>query len=412
VRRVLVTGLGVCAPVGTGVPRFWDALVHGRSGIGPISFFDASHLRSRIAGEVTDFVLEDRIPARVAKRAARYAQLALASAREALAGAGLDATSDDLVNAAVVVGSGIGGFDMLEREHRTFLERGPGKFHPLTVPMIIPNMAAGMIAMETGCHGPNLCPATACATGAHAIGTAFDLVRAGRADVALAGSSESTISPFAVDGYCQLRALSTRNDDPQAASRPFSRDRDGFVIAEGAAVLILESEDHARQRGAEVLAELVGYGATADGYHMTAPDPESKGAIRAMRAALADAGLAAESVDVVNAHGTSTPLNDPSETRAIRQVFGAHADRLAVQATKSMTGHALGGSASIEAVASVLAIQHGVIHPTINLHEADPECDLDYVPNEAREAKVSAVMSNAFGFGGHNAVLVFRAWQG
>jgi len=406
-RRVAVTGLGVCAPNGVGVPAFWAALAAGRSGIGPITLFDASGLRSRIAGEVRDFDPAARLAPKTVKRSARFTQLALTAALEAVEGARLP-DGDDREDVAVIVGSGIGGFDMLMREHALFLERGPGRFAPLTVPMIIPNMAAGAIAMETGCRGPNLCLSTACATGAHSLGTALDLIRSGRADAALAGAAEATIAPFAVDGYCQLRALSTRNDEPARASRPFDAGRDGFVIAEGAAVLVLEEWERARRRGAPALAELVGYGLSADGYHQTAPDPDGRGAVRAMRAALADAGLRPEAVDVVNAHGTSTPLNDATETAAVKQVFGAHAHRLAVHATKSMTGHALGAAGALEAVASVLTLMHGVIHPTINLETPDPRCDLDYVPNVARAADVRVVMSNAFGFGGHNGVLVFR----
>ena len=293
--QVVVTGLGVCASVGTGVATFWDALCTGRSGIGPITLFDASALRSRIAGEVLDMNPERVIDSKTIKRSARFTQLALVAALEALQHSGLPQAGRDDV--AVVVGSGIGGFDMLEREHEVFLGRGPGRFAPLTVPMIIPNMAAGMIAIETGCRGANLCLSTACASGAHSIGTAVDLIRAGRCDVAVAGAAESTISPFAVDGYCQLRALSTRNDEPERASRPFSADRDGFVIAEGAGILVLESLEHARARGASVFAEVLGYGVTSDAYHQTAPDPAGKGAVRAMRAALEDANVPPEAID-------------------------------------------------------------------------------------------------------------------
>jgi 3-oxoacyl-[acyl-carrier-protein] synthase II len=410
-RTVVVTGLGVCASNGTGVERFWDALVHGRSGVAPITLCDAAPLRSRIAGEVRDFDAERLLPAKFLKRSARFAQLALAAANEALARARVPdgAAREDI---AVVVGTGVGGFEVLEREHEVFLTRGPGRFNPLTVPLVIPDMAAGAVATETGCRGPNLGITTACASGAHAIGTALDLVRSGRAELALAGASESTISPFAIDGYCQLRALSTRNDDPAGASRPFSADRDGFVIAEGAGMVVLESLEHARARGATVLAELAGHGSSADGHHLTAPDPEGRGAVRAMRAALADARMTPADVDVVNAHGTSTPLNDVTETRAIKQVFGEHARRLAVHATKSLVGHALGGSAAIGAVASVLTLVHGILHPTLNLVRPDPECDLDYVPRVARRAEVRAVMVNAFGFGGHNGVLVLRRAPG
>jgi 3-oxoacyl-[acyl-carrier-protein] synthase II len=405
-RRVVVTGLGVCAPNGTGIAAFWDHLVAGCSGIGPITAFDASKLCSRIAGQVDDLDAERRLSPKIRKRTARFAQLALVAAQEALDHAAFPADFDR-EDVAVIVGSGIGGFEHLEAEHQAFVERGPGKFHPLTVPMIIPNMAAGMIAMETGCRGPNMCVTTACASGAHSIGTALDMLRAGRVDVALAGSAECTISPWAVDGYCQLRALSTRNDSPATASRPFSRDRDGFVIAEGAGMLVLETLEHARARGVEPLAEVAGFGMSSDGYHMTAPDPTGRGAVRAMRAALDDARVRPEQVQVVNAHGTSTPLNDATETRAIKSVFGDHAKRLAVHSTKSMIGHSLGGAASIEAVVCVLTLGRGIVHPTINLHDPDPECDLDYVPNTARQVQVDTVMSNAFGFGGHNGVLVF-----
>jgi 3-oxoacyl-[acyl-carrier-protein] synthase II len=405
--RVVVTGLGVCAANGTGVPAFWDSLVAGRSGIGPITAFEASAFCSRIAGQVDDLDAESKLGVKIRKRTARFAQLALVAALEAIQNAAWP-TDFDREDVAVVVGSGIGGFDFLEREHQAFVERGPGKFHPLTVPMIIPNMAAGAIAMDTGCRGPNFCPVTACASGAHAIGNALDLLRTGRAQVAVAGSSECTISPWAVDGYCQLRALSTRNDSPTTASRPFSRTRDGFVIAEGAGIVILETLDHATARGATIHAELLGFGMSSDGYHITAPDPTGRGAIRAMRAALRDAGVRPDEVQLVNAHGTSTPLNDATETRAIKEVFGDHARRLAVHSTKSMIGHSLGGAAGIEAVVCALTLQHGIIHPTINLNDPDPECDLDYVPCKAREAAVEIVMSNAFGFGGHNGVLVFR----
>ena len=408
--RVVVTGLGVCSALGTGARRFFARLLEGRSGVSGIRAFDASALRSRIAGQVPDFD-GSSIDPKDLKRSARFSHLAVLAAREALASGGFEpgAAREDV---AVVVGSGIGGFEVLEREHRRFLERGPGKFAPLTVPIIIPNMAAANVASDTGCLGPNLCLSTACATGAHAIGTALDLLRSGRANAALAGASESTLSPFAVDGYCQVRALSERNDDPERASRPFDRDRDGFVIAEGAAVLLLENEDAARARGAQPLAELAGYGASADGYHLTAPDPQGRGAIRALRAALADARLGIDDVDVVNAHGTSTALNDPAETRALKTVFGESAKRLWVHATKSMIGHALGAAGALEAVVSVLTLAEGLVHPTINLENPDPDCDLDYVREGTRRAPVRAVVSNSFAFGGHNAVLAFRRFSG
>ncbi|MEP7028253.1 MAG: beta-ketoacyl-ACP synthase II [Candidatus Eisenbacteria bacterium] len=395
-----------------GVEPFWDSLLAGRSGVATITAFDSSPLKVHIAGEIKGFDPDQLLSPKTVKRSARFAQIGIAAALEAFTHAGLEPAEGDAgLRGAIVIGSGIGAFDMFEREHESFIRRGVGKFHPLTVPMIIPNAAAGTLAGETGFRGPNLSVSTACATGGTAIGVALDLIRAGRADVAIAGSSESTVSPWAIDGYCQLRALSTRNDDPTTASRPFSLNRDGFVLAEGAAALILEDLDHARARGAKIHAELLGYGATADGYHMTAPDPTGAGAVGAMRAALADAGLEPTDVDLVNAHGTSTPINDAAETAAIHRAFGAHASKLMVQSTKSMTGHPIGGAASIESVACVLQLARGRVHPTINLHEPDPACDLDYVPNLAREAQPRIAMKNAFGFGGHNAVLVFRRWD-
>jgi 3-oxoacyl-[acyl-carrier-protein] synthase II len=412
-RRVVVTGLGVVAPIGIGLEAFWDSLMAGRSGIGPITFFDASRFKSRIAGEIKDFDPEKYMSAKTAKRSARFARLAIAAGLEALQQSGVGTLAGEKgARGAVVLGSGIGAFDMFEEEHEAFLTKGQGKFHPLTVPMIIPNAAAGMLATETGFRGPNFSVSTACATGGTALGTALDLIRAGRADVAIAGSSESTMSPWALDGYSQLRALSTRNDDPEGASRPFSRTRDGFVMAEGAGAFILEELETARARGATILAELLGYGATADGYHMTAPDPTNAGAMRSMRDALDDAGVAPEEIDLINAHGTSTPLNDAAETAAIHKVFGDHAARLMVQSTKSMTGHTLAGAAAIESVAVILQILRGRVHPTINLNDPDPECDLDYVPHVARDASVRTVLKNSFGFGGHNVGLVFRRWDG
>ena len=412
-RRVVVTGLGVCAPNGTGVDAYWSALVAGRSGVRPIGAFDASALRSRIAGEVVDFDAATRLPAKTAKRTARFAQLALGAALEAVESAGLagDEAADIRDGSAIIVGSGIGAFDFFEREHIPFLEKGPGKFHPLTVPLVIPNAAAGIIAMEIGSHGPNFCVTSACASGANSIGTALDLLRSGRADVAFAGAAESTISPFAIDGYCQLRALSTRNDDPAGASRPFSRDRDGFVIAEGAGILVLEELEHARHRGAAVLAELAGYGSSCDANHLTAPHPEGRGAIMAMNAALSTAGLAPADVDYVNAHGTSTPINDPIETKAIKAVFGDHARKLKVSSTKSMHGHLLGGAGGIEAVVTVMAIRDQFFPPTRNLENPDPACDLDYVPNTGVPGRIRTAISNALGFGGHNAVVLFREFR-
>lgn len=406
-QRIVVTGMGVCSSVGRGVEAFWDALVAGRSGIAPITSFDATGLRSQIAGQVDDFDPEVLLDRKLARRTARFTQLALVAAKEALAQADLE-SGVEREDVAVILGSGIGGIDTYEHEHEVFMERGPGKHNPLTIPLVLPNMAAGALAKEFGFRGLNICVSTACAAGANSIGAALDLIRQGRAKVVLAGSTESTISRFCVDGYCQLRALSTRNESPTTASRPFSEDRDGFVLAEGAGILVMESLDHARARGATVLAEVAGYGAASDGYHLTAPDPDGHGAIRAMREALADAGMNVEDVSVVNAHGTSTKLGDAAETRSLKTVFGEYAARIPIHSTKSMTGHALGASGAVEAVASVLTLQHQVVHPTINLVKPDPECDLDYVPEGARELEVRTVMSNSFGFGGHCGVLIFR----
>ena len=408
--RVVVTGVGVASCVGVGREAFWDALIHGRSGIDQISSYDHSAYPIHIAGEVGEIPLAPQ-DAKRAKRMARFAQMAFASAQEAMAQAGLSTGegvyAGDPARAGVCVGTGIGGEPFLEAEFAKFMERGAGRFHPLTVPIVITNMAAGNIAMYFGLQGPNLCISTACATGNHNIGNAVDQIRLGRADVMVAGGAESTITPFAIDGYHQLGALSTRNGDPARASRPFSRERDGFVLAEGAGILVLESLTHARGRGAEILAEVKGHGTSADAYHLTAPHPESRGAIQALRAALADSRTNPEEVSYINAHGTSTPLNDALETQAIKAVFGPHAPQVPISSIKSMVGHSLGAAAGLEAVACVLAISRGVIPPTINLDDPDPELDLDYVPLEARQARLDVVLSNAFAFGGQNAVVVF-----
>jgi 3-oxoacyl-[acyl-carrier-protein] synthase II len=405
----VVTGLGVVSCVGTSVETFWDALIAGRSGIATISSFDASGLAVRIAGEVHDFSFDPKL----AKRMGRFTQFGVHAAREALTQAGLlegDAVRGvDPARIGACIGSGIGDIPFLNAQYDRFLAKGPGRFHPLTVPITIPNMAAANVAIQFGLEGPNVAPATACATGNHGLAWAFDIIRAGRADVVVAGGSESTMNAFVLDGYRMLRALSTRNDLPEAASRPFSASRDGFVLAEGAGVLVLESRSHARARDAEVLAEMVGVGMTCDAHHLTAPEPEGRGAVRAMRLALEDGGVASDEVGWINAHGTSTPLNDVLETRAIETVFGAAAARIPVSSVKSMVGHCLGGAAAIEAVASVLALSRGVIPPTINLDDPDPELTLDYVPHEAREWEPTVVLSNAFAFGGHNATVVFSA---
>ena len=410
--RVVVTGLGVVSCIGTDVPSFWESLVAGKSGIARITAFDPSKLASQIAGEVRDFAFDPR----QAKRMERFTQFALAASRQALEQAGLLPEAGGLSSVrperiGVSIGSGIGGFTFLVEQHEKFLKKGPGRFHPLTVPIIISNMAAANVAIQYKLQGPNVNLSTACATGNHSIGSALDMIRLGRADAMLAGGTESTMTPFAVDGYIQLRATSKRNDDPTGASRPFSASRDGFVIAEGAGVLVLESLSHAQKRGAEILAEVAGCGMSSDAYHLTAPDPEARGAVLAMEQALADGGANPEDVSYINAHGTSTPLNDALETKAIQQVFGDHAKRLPVSSIKSMVGHALGASAGLEAVACVLALRHGVLPPTINLNDPDPELKLDFVPNEARKAPIESALSNAFAFGGHNASVLFRKFS-
>ena len=407
--RVVVTGMGVVSCIGNDVPSFWEALQAGRSGIAPIASFDASNLAVRIAGEVRGFAFD----ARLGKRMGRFAQLAFSAAQQALAQAGLEpdgsgAARIDPDRIGVAIGSGIGGEPFLEAQYARYLEKGPGKFHPLTVPIVIANMASANVAIHHRLAGPNLCISTACATGNHNIGAALDLIRLGRADAMLAGGCESTITGFSVDGYHQLRALSTRNDSPQTASRPFSRERDGFVLAEGAGVVLLESLTHARARGAEILAEVAGYGINADAHHLTAPHPEGAGAVKSIRLALQDAALAPQDIGYINAHGTSTPLNDALETRAIQTIWGEHARTVPISSIKSMIGHCLGGAAGLEAVACVLSLRHGVIPPTINLDDPDPELALDYVPNTARQAPLKAVLSNSFAFGGHNAVVAFR----
>lgn len=407
--RVVVTGLGVISCIGKDVPTFWNSLIEGKSGIGTIESFDATGLTAQIAGEVKDFVFD----AKLGKRMARFTQFAISATREAMEMAGLlpGSGGSGEINPeriGTAVGTGIGGFEVLVEQHRKFLEKGPGKYHPLTVPIIISNMAAANVSIQFRLQGPNINISTACATGNHNIGAALDMIRLGRADVMIAGGTESTMTAFALDGYGQLRALSTRNDDPTGASRPFSASRDGFVLAEGAGILVLESLAHAKQRGAEILAEVAGYGATSDAYHLTAPEPEARGAAQAMRAALDDAGLKTEDVGYINAHGTSTPLNDALETRAIKTVFGDYAAKLPVSSIKSMLGHSLGAAAGLEAVACVLVIGGNVLPPTINLHDPDPELDLDFVPNQAREHAVDVVLSNSFAFVGHNASVVFR----
>ncbi len=416
-RRVVITGLGPLTSLGIGKDDFWQALTEGRSGVSAITSFDVSDFSCHIAGEITGFTPEDHLDRKEAQRMDRFCQFAAVAAGMAWADAGLGDKHDpgecgvEPGRAAVVVGSGIGGITTFEHQVRILSERGPSRVSPHVVPMIIPNMAAGWLAIMYGFRGPNFSTVTACAAGTHAIGSAYQLIAGGMADICLTGGAEACISPLALAGFCSMRALTTANDDPQRASRPFDANRDGFVMSEGAGILLLESLECAQSRGAKIYAEVAGFGMSADAHHITAPDPEAAGASLCMREAISSAGLTPEDVDYINAHGTSTPLNDRAETMAIRQVFGAHAGKLGVSSTKSMTGHLLGAAGGVEAVATALALSEGVLPPTINLEEPDPECDLDYIPGQARKARPRVALSNSFGFGGHNACLAMRAWD-
>jgi 3-oxoacyl-[acyl-carrier-protein] synthase II len=406
-RRVVVTGLGALTPVGNTAEEFWSALVRGRSGIGPITRFDATGFPTRIAGEVRNFDPLDFVDKKEARRLDPYLQYAIAAASLAVQDASLDTGKVDANRFGVLIGSGIGGITTLLENHKTLLDRGPDRVSPFFIPMLIINMASGLVSMRFGAKGPNSSVATACATGNHAIGDAFKLIQRGDADVMIAGGAEAIIMPLTIAGFCAVKAMSTRNDEPERASRPFDAERDGFVCSEGAGIVVLESREHALRRDARIYAEVRGYGMSGDAHHMTAPDPEGDGAARSMAAALRDAGAAPEDVGYVNAHGTSTPYNDKFETMAIKRVFGEHARKLAVSSTKSMTGHLLGAAGGIEAIATALALHHGVLPPTINYEHPDPDCDLDYVPNQARKQDVEVAASNAFGFGGTNATLIF-----
>lgn len=407
-RQVVVTGVGLVSPLGIGTRETWDGLVAGRSGAGRVTRFDASDFPSRIACEVKGFDPLDYADRRDARKMDTFIQYALAASLLAAEDAGLPTPLEDPDRVGVVISSGIGGFETIEREHRKLLEKGPRRISPFFVPAMVVNLAAGWVSIRLGARGPNSAMATACSAGAHAVGEAFRLVRYGHADVMVAGGAEATITPMCIGGFASMKALSRRNDDPERASRPFDRDRDGFVVGEGAGILILEERERALARGAAPYAEVLGYGMSGDAFHITAPAEDGGGAVRVMRAALAEAGASPEDVDAVNAHGTSTPLNDRIETAAIRRVFGEHADRLAVSSTKSMTGHLLGGAGGLEAGISCLTLRHQVLPPTINYETPDPDCDLDIVPNTARPATVRSVLSNSFGFGGTNVSLLFR----
>lgn len=407
-RRVVVTGLGVVSALGTGVDKNWDALMAGRTGIDLITRFDASGFPTQIAGEVKDFNAEDYMPKKEIKKMDLFIQYALAAAEEAMQDSGLQVTEDNAERVGVLVGAGLGGLPAIEKYHTAMLEGGYKKISPFFIPMLITNLAPGQISMRFGAKGPNVSSVSACATGTHSIGDAYHIIARGDADAMIAGGAESTITPLAIGGFNVMRALSTRNDDPQTASRPFEKNRDGFVMAEGAGILVLEEYEAAKARGAKIYGEVCGYGLTADAHHLTAPAPGGEGAARCMKMAMKNAGVAAEEVDYINAHGTSTHFNDLYETMAIKTVLGDHAKKVMVSSTKGMTGHALGAAGGIEAAFALLAMERGSVPPTINYQEPDPECDLDYVPNEARQAEVKVTLSNSFGFGGTNASLLFR----
>jgi len=411
-RRVVVTGLGLVTPNGIGVETAWKNICEGKSGIGPITRFDTNGFETKIAAEVKDFHPEQYIEKKEIKKMDLFIQYALAATKEALEDAKLRITPENCERIGVIVGTGLGGLPNIEKFHQILMERGPSRVSPFFIPMVIANLASGHIAIQFGAKGPNTCIVTACATGAHCIGDAFRAIRYGDADAIIAGGTEANITPLCVSGFNAMKALSTRNDEPQKACRPFEKNRDGFVIGEGAGILILEELEFALRRKAKIYAELIGFGYTGDAYHITAPPPDGEGAARCMKMAIRDAGLTPEEVDYINAHGTSTPLNDVTETIAIKTVFGEHAKKIPISATKSMTGHLLGAAGSTEAIFTILSIRDGILPPTINYEEPDPECDLDYVPNQARRQKIRVGMSNAFGFGGTNATLIFKKFEG
>ncbi len=410
-RRVVITGMGTVNPLAQNTPDYWSGLLAGRSGIGPINLFDPAPFKVQFGGQVRDFNPESAIDARSAKRLDRFAQFALASTIEAVKDAGIAFDKEDPYRVGCIIGSGIGGLNEYEEQHLRMLKGGPGRISPFLIPKLMVNAASGQVSIHFGLRGPNLAVATACASAANAIGDALRTIQHDEADVMITGGSEAAMTPMGLGGFIAARALSERNDAPEQASRPFDKDRDGFVMAEGAGVLIIEEAEHAKRRGGRIYAEVIGYGSTADAYNITAPCPDGSGAARAMTVALKDARTNPDEVQYVNAHGTSTPLGDEAETKALKQVFGDHARKLAISSTKSMIGHLLGASGGVEAIATALSIHKGVVHPTINYHNPDPACDLDYVPNTPREMRVKKAISNSFGFGGHNACLVFGAWE-
>ena len=408
--RVVVTGIGALSPLGLDISTTWEGLISGKSGIDCITLFDAESFETRIAGEVKGFEPTDYINRKDARHMDRFSQMAVAASRQAVEQSGIPINATNQDNIAIVVGSGIGGLNTLFEQIRVLLEKGPNKVSPFLAPMMISDMAAAQISIALGVKGINLCTTSACSSSSDAIGVAYEIIKRGDAQAAIAGGSEAIINPVGISAFNALRAISTRNDAPQLASRPFDAERDGFVISEGACLLVMESLSHAQQREANILAEIIAYGASADAYHVTQPAADGAGAAKAMQLALDKSGLAPDEIDYINAHGTSTPLNDKAETLAIKTVFGDYARRIPISSTKSMLGHLIGASGAVEAAVCIMVIQHGIIPPTINLTHPDPECDLDYVPNVARQAKVTTALSNSFGFGGHNSVLGFRQY--
>lgn len=409
-RRVVVTGVGLITPLGTGTEKSWENLLDGRSGIRKITQFDATHFPCQVAGEVPDFEINQFIEIKEQKKMDRFIHFAFAAAKMAVEDSGLKITKDNADRIGVLVGSGIGGLSAIEHYHTILLEKGPKRISPFFIPMLIINLAAGQISIHFGAKGPNSAVATACASGTHSIGDAFKIIKRGEADAMISGGTEAVITPLAVGGFSSMKALSTRNNEPEKASRPFDRDRDGFVMGEGAGIMVLEDMEHALSRGAKIYAEITGYGMTGDAYHITSPPPEGEGAARCMRASLKDANIHPEEIEYINAHGTSTKYGDELETQAIKSVFGKHAYKFAVSSTKSMTGHLLGAAGGVEGVICALSIFNKIIPPTINLENPDPECDLDYVPDKARAMDINMAMSNSFGFGGTNACIIFKRY--
>ncbi len=410
-KRVVITGLGAITPIGNNLTEYWDGLMQGRNGVGSVTLFDASKHACQIAAEVKDFDPHQYLDKKDAKRMDRFAQFGVCASKQAIADAGLVIDELNADRVGVLIGTGVGGLKVMEDQNENLLTKGPRKVSPFTIPMMISNMAAGLTAIHTGAKGPNSCTVTACAAGSHAIGDAFRLVQGGYADAMICGGAEAAVTPLSFAGFCSAKALSTRNEDPDSASRPFDRDRDGFVMGEGSGILLLEELEHALAREAKIYAEIVGYGMTCDAYHMTSPVPGGQGAAKAIELALTDGEIDPEQVDYINAHGTSTQANDSNETKAIKKALGDRAKKIVVSSTKSMTGHLLGGSGGIEAVATIMTIQNDKVPPTINLVNPDDECDLDYIPNNSRDLQVNVALSNSFGFGGHNVTLAFKKYS-